>query len=49
MYLPDDNIDIGNHSGATGYACIRLENSGKNFQYVSRMDGGEPKQVRVRT
>ena len=47
-YLPDDNVDVGINSGATGYARIRLENSGKTFRCVSRMDGGEPKQIRVR-
>ncbi|WP_336431491.1 hypothetical protein [Providencia sp.] len=47
-YLPDDNIEVGINSGASGYARIRLENNGKTFRCILRYDGGEPKQIKVR-
>lgn len=47
-YIPDDNVDVGINSGASGYAHVRLENNGKTFRCISRIDGGEPKQIKVR-
>lgn len=47
-YLPDDNVEVGINSGASGNARIRLENSGKTFRCVWGGVGGAPSKIRVR-
>ncbi len=47
-YLPDDNVEVGINSGASGNARIRLENSGKTFRCIWGGVGGAPSKIRVR-
>ncbi|MEX6367443.1 hypothetical protein AB6F62_04870 [Providencia huaxiensis] len=47
-YLPDDNVEVGINSGASGNARIRLENSGKTFRCVWGGVSGAPSKIRVR-
>lgn len=47
-FLPDDNVEVGISSGASGNARIRLENTGKTFRCVWGGVGGAPSKIRVR-